>query len=112
MSLAVRLLGGVEVPAPPADLADLVVAGSCGERVVGLELGARVDSLALGFVPLAAQPEDLRAVHATGSGEATGLLDVAPAVGGLRPLPGTVEVAHSLGARDRHAVDERRGERI
>ena len=109
---SIRLFGCVEVAASPPDLADLVEARGRRERVVGLEVGARIDGLALGLVPLAAQPEDLGAVHATASREAARLLDVAPAVRCLGPLTGAVEVADTLGAGDRHAVDDRRRVRI
>ena len=106
MRLPVRLLGGGEVAAAPADLADLVVAGCRREHVVGLELGTRVDGLPLGLLPLAAEPEDLRTVHAAGAGKAGRPLDIAPPVRGLGPLAGALEVSDALGAGDGHAVDD------
>ena len=112
MRLPIRLLGRVEVAAPPPDLADLVVAGGRRERVVGLEIGARVDGLALGLVPLAAKPEDLGAVHAAGF---PGSRASSPRrTSGSRPRSsdGHGRSRRPLGAGDRHAVDDRRRERI
>src|SRR5215208_2868702 len=51
-------------------------------------------------------------MDAAGAGEATRLLDVAPLIRKLGPLPGPLEVTDAVRARDSRAVDDGRRERI
>ena len=92
----VRLVGGSEVAAPAANLADLVVAQCSDVALEVVELVARRHRDLLGCLEIAAESHHLRAVDAAGAGEAGHVEPVAPAIRSIRPFGGAAEVADVL----------------
>src|SRR5690606_16492964 len=97
--------GAIEIAAPPTDLAELGPRkdGVGGKR--GRDLPRRCLALGLGGGEVAADAEDLRAMHAAHAGEVVDSRARHPARGGVGPLFGALPFAAAPRGPDRAAED-------
>ena len=98
--------GRVQVAHPQANLAHLVLRVAHGiQKPEALELDAGLARFLLGLRPLAVEPLQLRAMHATDAWVAAHRLATHPALPFVRPLARPLEIADVSAGGDRVAVD-------
>ena len=106
MSHPERLPGFGEVAPPESRLADHVLRLGCVCRVEVAELVEGIARLELRLTPSTPQADHVGPVDPTHSRKAGDRHPVAPATGGLRPLPRAPVVRHCLALIDHVAVDD------